>query len=59
MRRIILNKWINRLSEYWNDKKLAEMCGLEVKDICNHEEDKGWLPMDILIFKCIKCGEFY
>ena len=32
-----MNHWIRRVVEHWNDKKLAEKCGLEVKDICVHE----------------------
>lgn len=38
---------------------MAEKCGMEVKEICVHEPDNSSPPMDSLIFKCIKCGEFY
>ncbi len=64
---------LKRLCEYWLDKKLADKCGLAVKDMCVHESDSfyydtmsdmypmnGLLPYhDFFICKCIKCGEFY
>ena len=53
-----MNYWLNRLREYWNDKKLAEKCGLELKDICVHEENFNSITI-YPIKKCIKCGEFY
>jgi hypothetical protein len=51
------------MREYWNDKKLAEKCGLERKDICVHEwkveglnyNGDKWQWKN----KCKKCGEFY
>lgn len=58
---------LNRLCSHWNDKKLAEKCGLQVKNICVHESDgiryanqfaERW-QKDKAIMKCIKCGEFY
>lgn len=67
-------RWLKRLREYWNDKKLAEKCGLEVKDICVHEWDgfdyfdHGIRVTDFMHIvctergyfkKCKKCGEFY
>ncbi len=51
--------WIKRLREYWNDKKLAEKCGLEVKDICVHESTFVITHPDGITHTCIKCGEFY
>lgn len=61
-------KWIERIFEYMRDKRLAEKCGLEVKDICVHERepDSAPIPYDWdkrfgidWRFKCKKCGEFY
>ena len=61
--------WLNRLREYWNDKKLAKKCGLQIKDICVHEPDVQLEGFKTLIgfdksnggewFKCKKCGGFY
>lgn len=57
-----MTKWLKRICEYWNDKKLAGKCGLKVKDICVHESD-GNIYWDKERFperhKCVKCGEFY
>lgn len=30
---------LNRLTNYWRDKRLAEKCGMTVQDICEHEQD--------------------
>lgn len=56
-----MTKWLKRICSYWNDKKLAEQCGMEVKDICAHESDYQRQLHDGLGigFKCKKCGEFY
>lgn len=58
----MINYWLNRLCSYWNDKKLADKCGLNVKDICVHEYD-GNVYWDEERFpakyKCKKCGAFY
>ncbi len=59
-----MNNWINRIREYWNDKKLADQCGLQVKDICAHEKDYSFKLIDncgfeYIKYKCKKCGEFY
>jgi hypothetical protein len=55
-------KWLKRIAEYYKDKKLAEQCGLTVKDICEHESD-GRVYWDnekfLAPYRCIKCGEFY
>ena len=31
-----MNKWLKRIIEYYKDKRLAEHCSLEVKDVCVH-----------------------
>ena len=54
-----MTKWLKRLCDYWKDKKMAEKCGMEVKDICVHARDDCHPPLDVIIFKCQKCGEFY
>ena len=60
-----MNYWINRIREYWNDKKLADKCGLQVKDICVHEWGVVGFYRDsretesIVMKKCLKCGEVY
>jgi len=58
-----MTHWLNLLCEYWNDKKLAEKCGLEVEDICVHESDgKSYTVPGCAFYsymKCKKCGEFY
>lgn len=60
-----MTHWIRRVVEYWNDKKLAEKCGLEVKEICDHESDgetycKDFPKWDgVPNYRCKKCGEFY
>lgn len=59
-----MNKWLCRLREYLHDKKLAEKCGLTVKDICVHESaGNTYRTFEPYNFpekrKCIKCGEFY
>lgn len=38
---VIPAKSLKRMCEYWKDKKHAEKCGLEVKDICGHESDSN------------------
>jgi hypothetical protein len=58
-------KWLKRITDYYKDKKLAEQCGLTVKDICEHESDGSWhrvLVSPHVVhnkYKCIKCEEFY
>lgn len=60
-----MNHWLNRVCEYSNDKKLAEKCGLEVKDICVHEHENNFAKDSRPRFekslnpRCKKCGEFY
>lgn len=66
---MIHTKWTKRLCDYWHDKRLADKCGLKVKDICVHEPNESLEKAKTLIgwedgkwgksFKCIKCGEFY
>ncbi len=57
-----MTKWLKRMAEYWRDKKLAEKCGLHVKDVCVHESDGNYY-WDNERFpeknKCIKCGSYY
>lgn len=48
-----MNKWLKRITEYYQDKKLAEKCGLGVKDICVHE----WVTGIYTVKHCKKCGE--
>lgn len=59
---VLQMKWLKRIAEYYKDKKLAEQCGLTVKDICEHESD-GRVYWDnekfLAPYRCIKCGEFY
>jgi hypothetical protein len=52
-------KWLFRLKEYWNDKKLSEKCGMDIKDICVHEIDTSDRFININSFKCTKCGRLY
>lgn len=55
----IPQKWFKRWLEYRNDKKLAEKCGLSVKEICTHD----WQPeintraKSEWKWNCAKCGE--
>lgn len=52
-------KWLKRIIEYYNDKKMADKYGLTVKDICIHESDHNMLLINPGLYRCIKCGEFY
>jgi hypothetical protein len=57
-------KWLKRICEHWKDKKLAEKCGLEVKDICVHESDGNtYMTFQPYSFpgkyRCKKCGHFW
>jgi len=56
---MIIPKWLKRLAVYLNDKKLAEKCGLNVKEICVHEATFVMTHPDGQTHTCIKCGEFY
>jgi hypothetical protein len=57
-------KWLKRITDYYKDKRLAEKCGLKVKDICIHEAD-GFIKncafegVTTTEYRCKKCGEFY
>lgn len=60
----MINYWLNRVCEFWKDKKLAEKCGLKVGDICVHEYDGNiYMTFEPYNFpdkyKCKKCGVFY
>jgi len=62
---------LKRIIKYYKDKKLADKCGLKVKDICVHEptdeslilgktyKDLSGEPFQITHHSCKKCGEFY
>lgn len=51
-----MSKWLKRLTEHWNDKKLADKCGLNVQEICNHEI-KYKFKQESAKYTCMKCGE--
>lgn len=52
-------KWLKRIKEYYRDKRLAEKCGIEVKDICVHEPIDDTYLSNPPWYKCDKCGEMY
>ena len=62
-------KWFKRIVEHYKDRRLAQHCGLEVKDVCVHESDSQLEAFKQTVgfdtskggdwFMCIKCGEFY
>lgn len=54
-----MSKWLKRICEHWNDKKLAEKCGLPVKEICVHEATFVMTHLDGKTHTCIKCGAYY
>lgn len=49
-----MNEWMARWMVYMKDKEMAEKCGMNVKDICNHE----WISGKYMVAHCKKCGEF-
>ncbi len=60
----MIKNWIARLRLYFEDKQIAEKCGMVYKDVCVHEsiDESGeilegkWRPR----YTCNKCGEkFY
>jgi len=48
--------WLKRMIEYWQDKRLAERCGLKIEDVCHHQYEKIKLFADIDIQRCTKCN---
>ncbi len=52
-------KWLKRIKEYFEDKALAEKCGMVYTEICDHEyKEKAIYPHDFDL-KCKKCGAKY
>jgi hypothetical protein len=55
-------KWLKRIKEYYEDKALAEKCGMVYKDICPHDfDDEKEVKTfeEIKKWKCKKCGHLY
>ena len=54
-------KWLKRITDYYNDKRLAEKCGMKAQDICVHELQPIIYPKPgtFEMCQCTKCGEFY
>jgi hypothetical protein len=51
-------KWLKKIKEYFEDKALAEKCGMVYRDICSHEyPERDMYPHDKSA--CKKCGAPY
>lgn len=59
MNDFIVTDFLKRMCDYWKDKKLAEKCGLDVRDICEHENDGLIYTSNPPQSKCKKCGGFF